>query len=160
MFLCLTSKAQTLSPIVVSSSGSFYSSTNAMLSLTVAEMTMVETFSKPTAILTQGFQQAEQLTVSIVENIESTDNVNIYPNPTSGSFNIDYYALEEGSYDIKIIDMVGMNVFKGTYANGIGENIQKIDLSQLKQGIYLIELSHLNSSNVEVSSLYKINLVY
>ena len=47
--------AQSLSPSVISSAGDFFSNASGSLSSTVAEMTMVETFSSTNNKLTQGF---------------------------------------------------------------------------------------------------------
>ena len=67
--------------MVISSSGGFYSAGGNSLSVTVAEMTMVQSFIQPTNMLTQGFQQPEHLTIGIAENEDLQGEVLIYPNP-------------------------------------------------------------------------------
>ncbi|MGD0710407.1 MAG: hypothetical protein ABR968_04440 [Bacteroidales bacterium] len=78
----LTARSQTLSPTVISSSGGFYNNSSGMLSTTVAEMTMVQTFQSGSNFLTQGFQQPEDYTVGIVETPVVSGDILIYPNPT------------------------------------------------------------------------------
>jgi hypothetical protein len=52
------SKAQSISPSVISTSGAFFSNGNGMLFTTIGEMSMVATYNSGTSILTRGFQQA------------------------------------------------------------------------------------------------------
>jgi hypothetical protein len=152
--------AQTLSPQVISSSGGFYSGASATLSVTVAEMTMVQTFNQPNNILTQGFQQPEQLTTAIQENDLTMGDVSIYPNPSNGQFVVDYKATSDGDYLVKIFNMTGQVVFSQSYSAGVGQNTIHIDMSSYRQGIYLLEMSDINLNSKKNTSIHKINLVY
>ena len=160
MLLSISMKAQTLSPSVISSSGGFYSAGGNSLSFTIAEMTMVQTFAQPTNILTQGFQQPELLTVSIAENEVLLGDVLIFPNPTSGAFNISYNVKNDGKYLVRIYDMLGQVVFSQSYAARLGLNTIKIDISQYSQGLYMLELSSTQINGKKNSSIHKINLIY
>ncbi len=158
--LCITTHAQTLSPVVISSSGGFYSAGGNTLSVTVAEMTMVKTFTQPSNILTQGFQQPEQLTTSVQENQAVQGEVVVYPNPSNGQFNISYNALNDGDYMVKIYNMVGQVVFDQTYGGTFGSNIISLNIGQFGQGIYMLELRSSDFKGKQKSSIHKINLVY
>jgi hypothetical protein len=160
ILLCSSLKAQTLSPVVLSSSGGFYSTVGNSLSFTVAEMTMVQTFSQPSSILTQGFQQPEQLSTSIAENDVKRGEVMLYPNPTNGLINLSYKSNTEGAYSVSIFNMVGQIVFSQSYASGIGLNTIHLDIGQYRQGIYMLELSSTDLNNKKNSTIHKINLVY
>ena len=160
MLLSISMIAQTLSPQVISSSGGFYSGASATLSVTVAEMTMVQTFSQPNNILTQGFQQPEQLTTAIQENEMAIGDVSIYPNPSNGLFVVDYNATSGGDYMVRIFDMTGQVVFSQSYSAGVGQNSIHIDMSRYRQGIYLLEMSDINLNSKKNTSIHKINLVY
>jgi hypothetical protein len=160
MLLSISMIAQTLSPQVISSSGGFYSGGSATLSVTVAEMTMVQTFSQPNNILTQGFQQPEQLTTAIQENELAIGDVSIYPNPSNGQFIVGYNATSSGDYQIRIFDMTGRVVFSQSYSAGVGQNSIHIDMGHYRQGIYLLEMSDINLNSNKNTSIHKINLVY
>lgn len=160
MLLSISMKAQTLSPTVISSSGGFFSGGNYTVSVTVAEMTMVETFIQTNNMLTQGFQQAFPPYVSIEENNLPAGDVSVYPNPTNGQLNISYNATTDGEYLISIFNIVGQVVYKQSYSNGVGLNTVRIDLSKFMQGVYMLELSFIKLNNKENSSIHKINLVY
>jgi hypothetical protein len=160
MLIFISLNAQTLSPMTISSSGGFFSAGSNSLSFTVAEMTMVQSFIQPTNMLTQGFQQPEQLTTDIEENEAMLGEVSIYPNPSNGQVNISYNAKTDGDYQIKIFDMLGQVVFAETHGTGIGLNTITLNLDQLGQGIYLLELSSGNIKEKQKSSIHKINLIY
>ena len=162
MLLSISMNAQTLSPWVISSSGGFYPSLggSASLSFTVAEMTMVQTFTQPSNILTQGFQQPEQLTTSVFESNEAEIDVMIYPNPTNGLFSITFKSDAEEDYQITIYNLVGQRVYSQSHAAAIGPNQFKIDIGQYRQGIYLLEMSKMSSNGNKNTGLYKVNLVF
>ncbi len=160
MLLCISMKAQTLSPQVISSSGGFYSAASATLSVTVAEMTMVQTFTQPTNMLTQGFQQPEQLTTAIAETEALQGEVVVYPNPSNGQFNISYNALNEDNYQVKIYNMAGQLVFDQSFGAAFGPNIIHVDGGQFGQGIYMLQLQSTDVNGKQKSSVHKINLVY
>ncbi|MEI6853874.1 MAG: T9SS type A sorting domain-containing protein, partial [Bacteroidota bacterium] len=151
---------QTLSPVVISSSGGFYSAGGNSLSVTIAEMTMVQTFTQPSNILTQGFQQPEQLTTSVAEIEAMQGEVAVYPNPSNGQFNISYNALNDGDFMVMIYNMVGQVVFDQTYGGSFGSNIISLNIGQFGQGIYMLELKSTDLNGKQKSSIHKINLVY
>ena len=74
--------AQTLERFVVSTGGDFQNSANGSLSFTVGEIS-VKTLSGSNSILTQGFQQSDTSTINIVEENNSSFNIDIFPNPVS-----------------------------------------------------------------------------
>lgn len=160
MLLSISMQAQTLSPVVISSSGGFYSAGGNSLSVTVAEMTMVQSFLQPTNMLTQGFQQPEQLTTGVAETEAMQGEVVVYPNPSNGRFNISYNALNEGNYQVKIYNMVGQVVYNQSYGAAFGPNTIQLNIDQFGQGIYMLELKSTDTNGKQKSSIHKINLVY
>lgn len=160
MLLCLSINAQTLSPVALSSGGGFYSAGGNSLSFTVAEMTMVQTFIQPSNILTQGFQQPEQLTTAIAEIEALQGDVTVYPNPTNGPLHICCNDLSDEDYQVNIYNMVGQIVYTQTYKDLTASKIISIDLGKFKQGIYILELRSTDSNAKHKNSIHRINLVY
>jgi len=152
--------AQTLSPTVISSSGGYFTSASASLSFTVAEMTMVQTFTSSGNILTQGFQQPEDLTVSIGEIPTTFDDVLIYPNPTNGAFTLSYICNDNSEAIIKLYNLVGQLVLSLPVTQVAGLNTHKFDINSFKQGIYMLELTVVNTKGEKKTNYYKINLIY
>ena len=64
-----------------------------------------------------------------------TENINIYPNPTTGKFLIDFSHTRK-SGTITITDITGKEIYRETTDNGF----QNIDFTDQKSGIYLIKL--------------------
>ena len=156
---CLSVQAQTLSPSVISAGGGYATSASASLSYTVAEMTMVETFTQASSMLSQGFQQPELLTVSINEEQISQGEILLYPNPTNGQVSLSYQSGESAQNSVKIYNLLGAIVLSETYSASSGLNTLNFDLSQYNQGIYILELST-EQQGRKITSVHKINLVY
>jgi len=72
--------------------------------------------------------------VSVAENIKAT----IYPNPNNGSFILSYDLQKETTIDVFVTDISGKLVYK----IGLDElnNLQTIDLSNVQNGIYFVQL--------------------
>jgi hypothetical protein len=153
-------QAQTLSPTVISSSGGFYTSANAMLSFTVAEMTMVQTFTTAGNILTQGFQQPEDMSVSIQETPTVSGEIMIYPNPTNGNFTLSYVSNENAETTINLYNIVGQVVLSKSVLQTKGLNSVNFDISSFSQGIYMLELTLTSAKGDKKATYQKINLVY
>jgi hypothetical protein len=156
----LTAISQTLSPTVISSSGGFFTSVNAMLSSTVAEMTMVQTFTSSGNILTQGFQQPEDFTVGIIETPVVSGDILIYPNPTNGSFALSFTNNDNSDTRIRIYNLAGQLVLEKQLTPSTGLNTINFNISAYSQGIYILEIATTNQKGEKNSSYHKINLVY
>ena len=87
----------------------------------------------------------ENLNTASEETTFINENVNIYPNPFSGSLTFDCIKLDnQSSVDIIITDLMGKTVFRETL-NDIQYNPKiKVDLSAIKPGIYLASLTDTN----------------
>ena len=106
---------QQLTPFVVSSSGGFYSNSAGMLSFTSCELTAVETYVSPSAILTQGFQQTWDVGTYIAEQPLQNFSFVIYPNPSDGYFNLITETEVNEYIEVKILDVLGREIFKTSY---------------------------------------------
>ncbi|HET6991150.1 MAG TPA: hypothetical protein VFJ43_07495, partial [Bacteroidia bacterium] len=73
-------RAQSLSPQVVSSGGDFFPGGGTSLSTTFGELSITTLMSGN--MLTQGFQQPDDLGMSVV-TLHNNNSVNVYPNPTT-----------------------------------------------------------------------------
>jgi hypothetical protein len=65
---------------------------------------------------------------------------NVYPNPADEAVTIAFSTMQEGAYNIKLIDMLGRTV-KSEIANaGLGENTYIMNLDGIAKGIYTVTL--------------------
>jgi hypothetical protein len=158
IILSVFSYSQSLTPVVISSGGGYFAS--ASLSYTIAEMTMVQTFTTSGNILTQGFQQPEDISVGIQENDADLNNFAIYPNPTSGAFTLDFISSHESTVSVKLFNLFGQEVLTNNYSISEGINKISFDIGTFSQGVYLLEISYDSYKVIDLPILKKITLVY
>lgn len=86
---------------------------------------------------------SEDLEVEVctgINTVATSENVNIYPNPSTGLFTVIYNQKSTGNLTVKITDVQGKIVATESATNFIGTYNNTFDLSLLDKGIYLIEL--------------------
>ena len=85
-------------------------------------------------------------TVGIDENNSKVNDINVFPNPTTGKVNITLDASNQSDIDVLVTDIVGKEVFKDKFNSVSGNNIYSINLSHLPEGLYLIKIISENNS--------------
>ncbi len=151
-----TAWAQSLTPIVIASSGGFFTTGSGSVSATVAEMTMVETYESTNYFITHGFQQPAESYLSIDDEVAC--NCGVYPNPTNGKFTVTIDAVENGILNFKVFSMQGNVVLSQQINASAGNNQFTLDISGFAAGVYLLEYTHFNSSGESETGIVKINL--
>ena len=128
-----------LSPSVISSSGGFYTAGLNTFSVTVAEMTMVETFYN-SRWLTQGFQQPlpDTITDFIIEAGGSGMDMSLFPNPASTQLHISFGTEFSSGIRFLIYDMIGQKVMSFRIDKLSAKKSETFDISRLAAGMYLI----------------------
>ena len=71
---------------------------------------------------------------------ELADNLNVYPNPTKGIFNISFVSDEVNSFELTIIDAFGKLIEMENKEMFIGEFTKQVNLSEYPQGIYMVQI--------------------
>ncbi len=88
-----------------------------------------------------GCQSADTITISIIDNIEDiTDNVNInvFPNPSKGIFNISINGLNN-NFDLTIFNIQGQTILKEKLNNVSTKYNKQLDVSDYPKGIYFLK---------------------
>ena len=144
-------KAQTFTQEVKASGGGFYQQINGSIQFTIGEP-LTETYSNSSAKLYQGFEQGSYTLVSVSELPMLTDlDVNLYPNPSLGIFNLAIESKAVSIFVIDVIDYQGKNIIhKEIYPN----NLDQINLSDFSSSIYYVTIS-----NVEISYLKTFKII-
>ncbi len=157
--LCL--RAQSLTPFVVSTSGAFFSNGAGMLSTTVGELAAVTTLSGGSNILTQGFQQAWDFGVSVPEIHENGLAFDVYPNPSHGVLTLAMNTDKDSKVNLKVYDLLGRTVYFESLNHVSGYAAHEIDLKQIAEGVYLLEVNNVELSSGKITkTTKKINIVY
>jgi hypothetical protein len=84
-----------------------------------------------------------------IENVNQTNGISIYPNPSNGIFHINSTQLDNVNYVINVYNMTGQNVKQLS-------NTKDVNISSLNNGIYYIEII---SENSTVTLKKKISLI-
>jgi hypothetical protein len=89
---------------------------------------------------------------STEDQIISSKNkvVSIYPNPSNGIVYFDYPNHDEGILSVRIIELSGKKVY--SYTSDNKSNGERVDLSSINSGMYLVEIS-IDNSLIEIQKL-------
>jgi hypothetical protein len=133
--------AQSLSPQVIASAGSYFNNGTVSLSWTLGEP-VVETYTSVNVILTQGFQQPELLPVGI-KNVSLEDlYIKMYPNPTFNIVQLDLKYANTSTIDLQLVNALGQTIRTDKFhVEKNKQNNFQFDLSELASGVYQVRLS-------------------
>ena len=92
------------------------------------------------ALLDNIYDCSNSLVTGIDDESDPNSELNIYPNPTTGFFHIEF---EDGDF-LEVIDMMGRVVISKQLAN---RNKITVDLTANSKGIYLIRIRSKKGSN-------------
>ena len=67
-------------------------------------------------------------------------DLDVYPNPSRDIFNITFNCEEPQNVTIKVINVLGVEVFSQQYLNVSTQFLEQIDLTNYSKGIYSLEI--------------------
>lgn len=76
-----------------------------------------------------------------VDNYSGIENLSIYPNPVSDVLFVKYSVKESGNVTFRLMDMTGKQVLVDAFEALAGDNSQMVNVSGLKAGLYLLEMT-------------------
>ncbi|MCK4664250.1 MAG: T9SS type A sorting domain-containing protein, partial [Bacteroidales bacterium] len=84
--------------------------------------------------------QLVSITVPGINDVSQDFNVNIYPNPNTGKFNLTILSHETGEIIVRIYNIQGKEVISKTFTKNTKEFITEFDLDKLSKGVYQIKI--------------------
>ncbi len=75
-----------------------------------------------------------------VEDVNIVEDVNLYPNPTSGQVNLAIDLSQQGEFTISILNYVGQFIEMNTVQLNAGQNALNLDLSTQPKGVYIVNI--------------------
>lgn len=131
---------QTIERDVIASAGDYFVTPGFTLSWTMGEP-VVETVSNPFMMLTQGFQQADKITLTTVKDpLAELFDIKVYPNPTVDVLNI---SIKSDKDEIIIVQLYSLSGEKVLTEKTQEKNIQ-LNLADLSAANYLLSLRKLD----------------
>ena len=70
----------------------------------------------------------------------SIGNLTIYPNPSRDVFNISFVSEEKQNWRVRILNVIGEEVYKENLQQFVGEYVKSINLEQYNKAIYFLEI--------------------
>jgi len=144
---------QSITPEIQSTSGAYYTGTNAQLSWTMGEP-IIETVSSTSSIITQGFQQPEYDIVGIDENPETSWQVTVFPNPTSNNMQIQIQNPANAEFNICLTDLTGRQLLEKDIGNS---SSYTIDMTSYAVSSYFLRVTTKEGMTVQTFKIQKTN---
>ncbi len=76
-----------------------------------------------------------------IDEIVGLENVSVYPNPNDGTFNLNITSSRSITIDMKVFNALGVEYMERKQIVVVGEYSSKIDLQDVKPGLYFITLT-------------------
>ena len=76
-----------------------------------------------------------------IEIIEPEEQINVFPNPNEGEFEIVFELSKQQMTRLEILDMQGRLVKSANYAGLTGQNSLEISLKNIQRGHYILRLT-------------------
>lgn len=142
--------AQTNKPDIITSAGGYEEVNGISVSWTLGDIA-TSTETNGNVILTQGFQQNEFNIVTVEENLSTSFEIKLYPNPVSDQIQIDISGKYSGGIMAELIDINGKQV----YSKLFDADTEKITIgfNSFAEGYYLLNLVNPES---KIRNSYKI----
>jgi Bacterial Ig domain/Secretion system C-terminal sorting domain/Bacterial pre-peptidase C-terminal domain len=77
---------------------------------------------------------------SLVSDVEK--NMAVFPNPAKGMVNIRFTALEEGDFQMQLVDVAGKTLIQQNRHFNNGENSLELDINNIAGGLYFVKLTN------------------
>ena len=92
-----------------------------------------------TYILRANFGSVVESTVGLSEN--GSNSVAIYPNPSTGNFNLNMSGLTASSVDVNITDVSGKVIMNTSFNTVNGGLNAPINISNVEEGVYIVRVN-------------------
>ena len=154
MLLYLSAFSQSLQRSAFVSSGN--STSTSSLESSIGEL-MVDTYSNPSNILSQGFIQNDQFSVSVnfivLEQIQGT----VFPNPVTSVLNVEIVAVDNSAVIIEVVDVLGKKHFLPLKSSLFNHKYTyELNFDGLSPGIYFVKIVDPKS---QFNQTYKISKI-
>jgi hypothetical protein len=107
-------------------------------------------FTFTTVLLTQAQTRTPVAGQAITEKVQAQDGeeVSIYPNPSNGVFTISVANITARKAELRIINVIGNEIYHETLTRTEGHFAKTLDLSGKAKGLYYIKLETDSYSSV------------
>ena len=90
-------------------------------------------------MLRANFGEVVESTVGLDE--ENSSEISIYPNPSTGNFNLNISNVNTASVDVEITDVSGKVILSNAYNTNNGSINESINISNVDDGVYIVRVN-------------------
>jgi hypothetical protein len=161
LVLTFTAQAQSLTPTVIASGGAYSSNGGVSLSYTVGELAAVQTFTSANTILTQGFQQPNDIVNGLLDIEKGADGAfSVYPIPAQTTLWFGYEFTEAGKVEVSLVNILGQKMqYSLMESYDTGKLIHSFDCSAYASGNYILSVKFTATSGPEKILSKKIQII-
>ena len=140
--------AQSAAPFVFNASGGSYNDASSYYRFewSIGELTLINMFAPPDSMLlvTQGVLQpcTEKIGLSYLSTLLGDGEFRLFPNPTAGKFEVDFFVRETGIMELQLTDGFGKVLERRKFEYPGCCRIEYFDLSRYPAGVYYV-ITHL-----------------
>lgn len=146
LLLCSTRyvAAQSIRPFVFNATGGVYDDVNSYFRYewSIGELTLIDIFAKPDSlvVVTQGLLQpcTDIITRSFFSTLFAPGEFRLFPNPTRGKFELDFFVRENGKMELTLTDNFGKILETRHYDYNGCCRIEYFDLTRYPAGTYFV----------------------
>jgi hypothetical protein len=86
------------------------------------------------------------VTINGIGDSETDQNATIFPNPTTGEFNVNIPSMKNGEFTMKVVNNTGVILISSKYTFAGFETKYPVDISQLANGTYTLLIQQHNKT--------------
>lgn len=137
----LGATAQNISPSVLNSTGGSNSIGSNVYEWSFGEMTLVDTYTSPNLILTQGILQNDPAgAAGLISSVSSLLDLSVYPNPSQDFIYIKSSTKDESTLSYVLTDASGKKIQGKEGCISKLNNEQTVSLQDLPSGVYFLQI--------------------
>ncbi|TQD40279.1 T9SS type A sorting domain-containing protein [Haloflavibacter putidus] len=158
LFVCILAvlfsssiRAQT----TINASGGSENLAGAIHQYSIGEMMVVDTHSNGNITVTQGLLQIGSDYLDVSEEIFSSQNLTIYPNPVKNVLYLEPILEGSGELSVQLFDLQGRRIMQQKFFLQTGLEKQELDLSTLSEATYMLNVKF-NKGQKNYRQTYKV----
>ncbi len=128
----------------------FATATSSSITISVKAVNACGSSAASTKVVTVNLTARSGAEAIAPTTIETISEAGIYPNPSRGNFNLNFNTKNSDKVMVSIMDASGRVVYKSVKTYAEGNQLNMIDVSGLKKGLYFL---HLVRNNKEEKTL-------
>jgi hypothetical protein len=153
-------RGQSITPFTINSAGGTAKIGTNTYEWSVAEMAVVQTATGSNIIVTQGIlQPMPQNATGIQDPVALYQNLQVYPNPTSGTIYLQYNLPSNGTIRYSLQDVTGKQILSNRVAVSENTGRLQIEMASVANANYMLSVYYQPLNGTAQAAAYKINKI-